>query len=528
MTDQQTAPTTTLPAGPSAVAGTPRTGHPAPAPARHRWAALAVVCVGTMMAFVNVSSTIGALSSIQTDLGADATEIVWITSAYSLLVATLILAAGTLADRIGRRLVFTAGAVFFLAGSLAAFTAGSAGVLIAAQAVMGIGGAMVLPAGLAVVTHLFVTPKERTEAVSIWAGSSGLGLALGPLGSGFLLQAYSWHAVFLINVALAVVTVAGAARLVPESRHPQRRLDPVGIALATLAIGSLTFGIIEGKSLGYTSPVILGSYATAAAAAIVFARYEARHRDPMMDVRLFASGSFSAVMGVATLTMFGFTGTALLTVLYLQHSQDLTALGASVRILAMFVPFIVISPLAAKLVHRIGFKFLLALGAVIMSGGIFLLLTTLPEPDFSHLWPGLAAVGIGSGLLVAPSTAAALTSVDQHKAGMASSAVNMFRQLGNVLGASILGTILTSQFTSNLTDRLTGAGLPADTTDRIVNGAEHGSRTGTLPDGIAGLVHNAVHHAFTDAYHTALLVAAVAVAAVTVPTLLFVRHRPAA
>ncbi|MGW6902774.1 MFS transporter [Streptomyces sp. NPDC054919] len=527
MTTEKPTPTTTHPASLAAASSAAHTGHP-PRSGRNRWLALAVVCLGTMMAFVNVSSTIGALSSIQADLGASATEIVWITSAYSLLVATLILAAGTLADLIGRRLVFALGAVFFLAGSLAAFAADSAGVLIAAQAVMGIGGAMVLPAGLVVVTHLFVTAKERTEAVSIWAGSSGLGLALGPLGSGFLLEAYSWHAVFLINVTLAAITFVGAARLVPESRHPQRQLDLVGIALATLTIGSVTFGIIEGKSLGYTSPMILGSYAIAAVTAVAFAIYEARHHDPMMDVRLFTSGSFSAVMGVATITMFGFTGTALLTVLYLQHSQDVSALGAAVRTLAMFVPFIVMSPVAAQLVHRIGFKFLLALGLVLMSGGIFLLLMTLPEPNFSHIWPGLIAVGIGGGLLIAPSTAAAVISVGQHKAGMASSAVNMFRQVGNVLGTSILGTILASQFTDNLTDQLTDAGLPAGTTDQIVNGAERGSDAGNLPDQIAGLVNNAVHHAFTDAYHTGLLVAAIVVAIAVVPTLLFVRHRPAA
>jgi EmrB/QacA subfamily drug resistance transporter len=493
----------------------------------NRWLALAVICIGTMMAFINVSSTIGALSSMQADLHSSPTEIVWITSTYSLVVASLILAFGTLSDILGRRRIFAVGALFFVAGSLIAFAAHDTGVLIAGQAVIGIGGAMVLPSGLSIVSHIFTDPRQRTEAISIWAGSSGLGVAIGPLAAGALLETASWNLIFLINVGLGIAAFVGALVLVPDSRHPDRRLDVVGVLLGTITVATLTFAIIEGKTLGYTSDRILTAYALTAIALVAFVIYEARHPDPMMDVRLFRSGSFSAVMGVAATAMFGFTGTALITVLYLQHVQSLTPLEAGVRSLTMFVPFILLSALAGKLVHKTGFKVMLTAGLLVLGSGILALLWTANTTSFTHVWPGLVIVGIGSGLLVAPSTAAAVISVHPTQAGMASSAVNMFRQLGNVLGASVLGTIITSQFASNLTDNLTAGGLPQATADQITAGAQHGEEAAGLPAQVADLVTSAVGNAFTDAYHSAALVAGIVVLVVAIPTVFLVRHRPA-
>ncbi|MGO4617012.1 MFS transporter [Nocardia sp. 2YAB30] len=492
-----------------------------------RWLALAVVCVGTMMAFVSLSSTIGSLARIQADLHSSPTETVWVTSAYSLVVASLILAAGTLGDLLGRRLVFLVGAVFFIGGSITAFAADSTGLLITAQAIMGVGGAAILPSSLAVVSHAFVDPRERTEAVSIWAGSSGLGLAVGPLGSGALLQYFSWHSVFMINVVLGIIALAGALLLVPESKQPDRQLDPVGVALGTVAVAALTFAIIEGKTLGYASEPIIFTYAVFAVTLLGFIGYEARHPDPMIDVRLFRSASFSAVMGVAATTMFGFVGTALLTVLYLQNVQAVTPLGAAVRSLAMFIPFILVSAVAGKIVHRVGFKVMLTVGLVVMAVGIMALRAAQAGPGFSNVWPGLVVAGIGSGLLIAPSTAAAIISVKHSQAGMASAVVNMFRQLGNVLGASVLGTILTTKFADDLSNRLSADGLPKPAVDQIVDGAQRGHHASGLPDRLATLVGDAVRQAFTDAYHLGVLVAGIVVLAVAIPTLILVRRSPA-
>lgn len=495
---------------------------------RRRRLALAVVCVGTMMTFVNVSSTIGGLAEIQADLHSDSAASVWISSAYSLVVASLILGAGTLGDLIGRRLVFAAGATLFGAGSAAAFTAHSTPTLIGAQIVMGVGGAMVLPAGLAIVGHAFTDPRERTEAISVWAGSSGLGLAVGPLVAGALLNVFSWHSIYLINVVLGVLALIGAVTVVTESRQADRALDPVGIALGTLTIAALTYVVIEGGASGYIAGRILPAYGVLVLALVLFIRYEARHPDPMLDVELFRSASFGAVMAVATIALFGFTGTALVTVLYLQHVQETTPLGAGVRLLVMFVPFIVVSAAAGRLVHRVGFKTMLAVGLLVMAVGVFTLLISPPEPDFLRVWPGLLLVGIGSGMLVAPSTAAAVISVSPERAGMAGAAVNMFRQVGNVLGAGILGTILTTRFAIDLADELHRKNLPDAAVDKIVDAATEGNASTTaLPAAQADQVAHAVREAFTSADHLALAAAGVVLLVTALPVLMFVRQKPA-
>lgn len=492
-----------------------------------RWLALAVVCIGTMLAFVNVSSTIGALASMQSDLHATSTQVVWITSAYSLVVASLVLGAGTLGDLIGRRRLFIAGVVFFIGGSLAASSADATGVLIAAQVGMGVGGAMVLPASLAVVSHAFTDPQERTDAISVWAGSSGLGLAIGPLGAGMLLDHFTWHSIFLINVVLGALALVGALAFVTESKHHTRTLDPVGMVLGTLTVAALTYAVIEGKSQGYASGRLLLMYAVFAVSMVAFIAYEARHHDPMIDLRLFRSGSFSAVLAVATTAMFGFTGTALLTTLYLQHVHELTPLETGVRLLVMFIPFMVVSAVAGRLVRRIGFKIMLTAGLLIMAIGVLTLCASRATPEFLYVWPSLLVVGIGSGLLIAPSTAAAIISVDDSQAGMASSTVNMFRQFGNVLGASVLGTILTSHFADNLTHDLHQDGLPSEVVDRVVGGADRGNSAASLPAGLADQVTHAVHAAFTAAYHSGMLVGGSALLAMAVPTVILVRHKPA-
>ncbi|NUP27010.1 MAG: MFS transporter [Nocardia sp.] len=493
-----------------------------------RWLVLAVVCIGTMMTFVNVSSTIGGLAMIQSDLHSGSAAAVWISSAYSLVVASLVLGAGTLADLVGRRLVFAAGATVFGLGSAAAFASHSTPALIAAQVVMGVGGAMVLPAGLAIVSHTFADARERTEAISVWAGSSGLGLAVGPLVAGALLNAFSWHSIYMINVVLGALALVGAVAFVRESKQPGRKLDPIGIVLGTLTVATLTYAVIEGGASGYTAGHILVAYAVLVIALIAFVLHEIRHPDPMLDVALFRSPSFSAVMAVAAITLFGFTGTALVTVLYLQHVQETSPFGAGLRLLVMFVPFILVSALAGRLVHRTGFKTMLTLGLVVMAAGVFALLAAPPEPGFARVWPGLLLVGIGSGMLVAPSTAAAVISVPLHQAGMASAAVNMFRQVGNVLGASILGTILTTRFAADLTDDLHAQQLPDETVGKIVAATGEGNiSASSLPPALADRVVRAVHEAFSSADHLALTTAGVVLLVTAIPVVFCVRQRPA-
>ncbi|MEU1087471.1 MFS transporter [Streptomyces sp. NPDC005892] len=516
---------------PSGVSTAPATVPPiAPAPAAHAgipahpWRGVLTVCLGVMMAFVNVSSTIGALGAIQQDLHPSASTLVWVTSAYSLVVATLVMFAGTLADLVGRRAVFLGGAVVFTAGSLLAFAADTTGLLITAQAVMGIGGAAVLPASLSIVSHSFADPHLRTKAIGAWASCSGLGLAIGPLGAGLLLGSFTWHAVYLIDVVIGAVTVVLTPFMVTETKHPTRRLDLAGVLLGTVMIASATYAIIEGGSSGYTSGRIVTVYGVFAVSLVLFLTVEARHHDPMLDLRLFRNSSYTAVMGVAAASMFGFVGTSLLAVLYMERVQHLSALATGVRLLAMFATYIVVSALAGRLVQKIGFTLTLTAGLVVLGGGALALLLVGPFTGYGALWPGLLVAGVGSALLTAPSTAAAVNSVPRTQAGMASATVNMFRQIGSVLGPSILGTIVTTRFPRYLDERLISSGVPAADASRITDGAVRGDSAASLPTALAQTLTDSAARAFTDAVHLGLLIGGITLLVVAIPTAVFVRH----
>ncbi|MEU3185595.1 MFS transporter [Streptomyces sp. NPDC006923] len=516
---------------PSPPPAAPRPDRASPSEAggsRNRWLSLAVACLGMMMTFFNITATISVLALIQADLHVSTSSLIWVSSAYTLLVASLVLSAGTFGDVFGRRKVFLIGIVLIGAGSLLAFLSGSLGVLITAQAVMGIGGALVLPNSLSLVTGAFSDPHERTEAVSIWAGCSGIGLAVAPLLAGVLLLHFSWHSVYLLNVGIALVAAVLTPVLVAESRHPDRALDPVGLILGTVTIGLLTFAVIESGGAGYTDARVVGAFAGFLVALGMFLWFEARHHDPMLDLRLFRSASFSAVMAVAAGVMFAFTGVALLLVLYFEKVRALSALDTGWRLLPLFVSYIAVSSVAGRIVRRTGFRTTLTGGLLIAGAGVLLLLIEGPDSSYHAIWPGMTVLGLGSGLLIAPSTAAAMISVPHTQTGMASGAVNMFRQLGSVLGTSILGTILTTRMDTNLADRLRDARVPGPVADTVREAASDGTPAGTLPPDLAARVTKAVAHAFTDAQHTGFLVAALLLFATAVPTVLFVRKRQAA
>ncbi|QFZ72392.1 MFS transporter [Streptomyces fagopyri] len=495
-------------------------------PNGRRWWALLVLCLGVMMSFVNVSSTISALSPLQDALRLSASTTVWVSSAFSLALVSLVLSAGTLSDIIGRRRILLAGVALFTAGSVIAFLAGDAGLLIAAQALMGVGAAAVLPSSLAIVSHTFTDPHERTGAISVWASCAGLGLAVGPLVAGVLLDRVSWHAVFLTNVVIGVLALILTPLLVTESKHPTRRFDPAGVVLGTLAVASATYAIIEGGSTGYGAPVIIAAYVVFTVSLVAFVRVELRHDDPMLQLRLFKNASFATVMGISAVTMFGFVGISLLTVLHLERVAHDDALTTGVKLLPMFATYIVVSAFAGRLVRRIGIAAALVTGLVLMGAGALALLAAGPSSGYGAMWPGLFVAGAGSAVLVAPSTAAAVNSVPPLQAGMAAASVNMFRQLGSVLGPSVLGTLVTTRFPEYLHDRLAASGVPADRVDGVVAGITHGGASGP-PAAQAHAISVAVPQAFSEALHLGWLVAGIVLLAVVVPTA-FLLRRPSA
>src|SRR4051812_6475137 len=276
---------------------------------------LLAMCLGTMMTFLLITAATSALGPISDDLRVAPSTLVWIASAYTLLVASLVLTAGTLGNLYGRKRMFAAGVVVMMAGGLVVALSGSTGPVIAGQLVSGVGGALILPNSLAILGATFADPHRRTEVITAWAASSGIGLAIGPILAGVLLDHYSWHAVFLSNVALGLATLAVTLPAVRESRAPAS-LDVRGAVLGTITIAALVFGLIQGGHDGYTSTSILAAWAVAVVGAFCFVIAERRTTNPMLDLSLFSSRSFSAVMAVAAVSLFGFTGIAILTVLY--------------------------------------------------------------------------------------------------------------------------------------------------------------------------------------------------------------------
>ncbi|MGY5058960.1 MFS transporter [Streptomyces sp. 900105755] len=484
---------------------------------------LVAMCLGAMTTFLLITASVSALSAIQDDLHVSPTGLVWIPSAYTLLVASLVMSAGTIGNLYGRKRAFLAGAAVMIAGSLAVYTSGSTAGVIAGQFVSGLGGALILPNSLAILGAAFPDPHRRTEVVTAWAAASGIGLAAGPLIAGTLLDHFHWNTVFLSTAALAVVTMA-AAVFVAESRGPAGKLDIPGQILAALGVAALVYALIEGGHDGYTSPRIIVAWVVAAAALSGFVLVERAARTPMLDMSLFRSASFSAVMFVAAVSLFGFTGVAILSVLFYERVQQLSALDVGWRLLAFFGVYVVVAYATGRVIRRTGFKLPLTVGFLVGAAATAGFATTLdPATSYARVWWLYVLFGAASGMVAAPSTAAALVSVSHEHAGMASGAVNAFRQIGSVTGSALLGALLASRLRSRLPDRLDAHHVPRAAWPAV----EHAVSTGTGGHGATPPdVTAAVGDAFTSGVHVGMAVVAAVFLCAAVASALLIRNRP--
>lgn len=491
-----------------------------------RWWALVTACLGMMVSFLTITSTVSTLTPMQEALHASAADVVWVASIYTMVVACLVLTAATVGDILGRRRVFLAGVVVMAAGSLVVVLAGSTIATIAGQAVIGVGGAMVLPNSLAIVTHLFTDHHERTAAVSIWAAVSGVGLAVGPVMAGVLLEWFSWHSVFVVNIVIAAIVVPLSLVFVPEGGVPGRRLDPVGLVLAVVSIGALNYGVIQGGNDGFGSAQIVVSFVVAAVAAAVFVVAEARNEAPMLHLTLFSNRSFSVANAAAFVAQFSFVGLAVVQVLYFEKVDRDSILSTGLRLLALMAVYVVVSALASRVVRAAGFRVTIATGLVLAGAGALLLLVQGPSTSFTVVAFVLALFGVGVGLILPPATAAAVISVPHSQAGMASGAVNTFRQVGGALGAAILGTVLTSGFASGLPGELVKRGVPAAAARSMARAAASGGSESSAPSGLRPVIDAAAADSFTTAIHHAVVIPGAAALVMTVVAALFIHARP--
>lgn len=447
-----------------------------------KWWTLAAVAFALFMIMLDNTVVNVALPSIQRDLGIGISELEWVVTGYALSFAVLMLTGGKLADMLGRRRIFLVGLAIFTLSSLFCGLAGSAEMLIAARVVQGVGAAFMMPATLSIITATF-PPRERGAALGIWAGVSAMALAIGPLVGGLITESISWNWVFYINVPVGVLGLVAARLVISESRDTSReqRLDPAGLVTSGVALFALVFALIEANAHGWTSPLILALFATAAAAVAAFVAIELRSRLPMFDIALFRNPTFVGANVVALLVSLAMFGVFFFISLYMQQVLGYSAVRAGASFLPMTLLIIVVAPIAGKVSDRLGSRWLMAGGMTLV--GISLLLFAQLDVDSGYwtLLPGMVIGGVGMASTMTPMTAAAMSAVPVDKAGVGSGMLNTFRQVGGSLGIAVMGAILAVEATSSRT-----AGAAAESA--FVSGLQHALYTAAAIALVAALV----------------------------------------
>jgi EmrB/QacA subfamily drug resistance transporter len=430
-------------------------------PDPRRWWALgalvaSMLTLGFDMTILNV-----ALPTMAADLGATTGQQQWLADSYVVVFAALMLPAGLLGDRFGRRLMLIAGLGVFLAGSLMGALAGDVNAVIAARAVMGVGAALVTPLALSVLPSLF-GPEERTKAVSIISTASALGLPLGPIIGGTLLNHFWWGSVFLINVPMAAIGIAACVLLLPETRDPASpRVDTVSTACTALGLGALVYAIIEAPDRGWGDPLVVALFVMSAVLITALVLRERRMERPMLDMTLLAHRGFLLNTIAATLVMFVLSGLLFVLPQYLQAVRGNDALGTGIRLLPMIGGLTVAAKGAPAAAQRFGARATVSAGLVVLAFAGFLGSRTTPGSGygFTALW--LSITGLGFGFALVPSMSGALATLPGDRAGSGSGLLMTLRQVGGAIGIALLGSLLSSAFR----DRLDVTGLPAGAAD---------------------------------------------------------------
>jgi EmrB/QacA subfamily drug resistance transporter len=436
--------TSTLPKATARERGPARRGVPELS-RRRRFLVLAICCASMIVVVMDISIVNVALPTIRRDLQASVSGLQWTVDAYTLVLASFLMLAGSTADRVGCRRTFQLGLAAFGLGSLLCGLAPSIGWLIAARALQAVGGTMLNPVAMAIVATTFPERAERARAIGVFGAMSGLSLALGPILGGALVDGFGWRSIFWINVPIVAAAIVCTALFVPESRAARaRRFDPVGQTLVVLVLGSVVSAIIESGRLGWTSPVIVGLLAVAVLGVLGVLGYEPRRVDPLLELRLFRSVPFSAAILMALFALCAFGAFLFVTTLYLQNVRGMSALTAGLSLLPVGVLIMVLSPFTGRLVGGRGPRLPLVVSgaALALGGGASIWLgPATPLPAVLAIY---ALFGIFLGTVNPPITNTAVSGMPRSMAGVAASVASAGRQTGTTLGVAIAGTIVGS------------------------------------------------------------------------------------
>lgn len=418
-----------------------------------RWVTLGVLCLSLMIIVMDNTILNVAIPSMMKDLHASNTDIQWIIDAYTLVFACLLLTTGSLSDRFGRKGALQAGIVLFGVGSVSAALSNSVTHLILSRAFMGIGGALIMPATLSILTNVFRDPRERGRAIAIWAGFSGLSVAIGPVTGGLLLEHFEWSSVFWVNLPIGITALVLGAFLIPTSRDPnQRPIDIPGAVMSVITLGSLLYGIIEGPVRGWSDSLVLGSFGLSVVAAIGFITWELHTPDPMLDIRFFKNPRFSAANGAVTMTFFALFGSMFLMTQYWQLVHGYSPLGAGVRLVPYAGVMMVTAPLSARVVERFGTKRVVTTGLMIIAASLLTLSFIHAGTPYPRVISVFCVMAVGMGMTMAPATESVMGSLPREKAGVGSAVNDTTRQVGGALGVAIIGSVVTSLYASKVGD----------------------------------------------------------------------------
>jgi len=409
---------------------------------------LATCCMSLFIVGLDVTVVNVALPSIQHELHASVSGLQWVVASYSLVIASLLMLAGSTADRVGRRRTFQVGLALFTLGSLLCSLAPSLGALVVFRMLQAVGGSMLNPVALSIITNTFTGRTERARAIGIWGGVVGLSMAFGPVVGGVLVSSVGWRSIFWVNIPVGIVAIILTAIFVPESKAPRaRRFDPAGQLLVMITLAGLVYGVIEGPGHGWSSPVIIGCFAVAAVAGTAFARYETRREDSLLDVRFFRSIPFSGATMIAVSAFAGLAGFLLLSTIYLQDVRGLPAVRAGLYMLPMAAMTAICSPLSGRIVGARGPRLpLIGAGIAITISAVTLTrLTAHTSP--ASLVVSYLLFGLGFGLVNAPITNTAMAGMPRAQAGVAGAVATTSRQVGSSLGVAVIGSVVVSAMT---------------------------------------------------------------------------------
>jgi EmrB/QacA subfamily drug resistance transporter len=459
---------------------------------------LLVLCLSLLVVVIDNTILNTALPTLARDLHANTGALQWITDAYTLVFASLLITAGALGDRFGSRRALMIGLVVFAAGSIGAALSGDAGSLIAFRAVMGIGGALVMPGTLSILSGVFPA-EERPGAIGAWSAVTGIGIVIGPTLGGLLLEHFSWGSVFWVNVPLAILALLGNALVVPDMQGGERRpLDPMGALLSIAGLAALVDAVIEAPNRGWLSATTLIEAGAAAVVIGGFIVWELRSAHPMIDIRVFANRAFSGAAGAVALTFFALFGSLFALTQYLQLVHGYSTLGAGVRALPFALATGALSPLSSIAARRLGVRIVVPAGLALMGAGLLWLAQVHPATPYLDIAGAVTIMGAGMGLVMAPASETIMSSLPVHQAGVGSAVNDTVREVGGALGVAVIGSLVSAGYRSHL--HLSSA-LPANVV--------HTARSSiAAADGVGPSVSGAAHSAFTTAMSQGFEVAA--------------------